>query len=42
MEATSDVAKIFNRQNRNYVDITMLSCAHAGTGNVVTVLSEIH
>ncbi|MBA0611450.1 hypothetical protein Godav_012138 [Gossypium davidsonii] len=37
MEATSEVSKSFSKKMRNYVDITLLSCAHAGTGNVLTV-----
>ncbi|PPE00204.1 hypothetical protein GOBAR_DD02780 [Gossypium barbadense] len=37
MEATSEVSKSFSKKMRNYVDVTLLSCAHAGTGNVLTV-----
>ncbi|KAK8265180.1 hypothetical protein V6Z11_D12G161800 [Gossypium hirsutum] len=37
VEATSEVSKSFSENMRNYVDITLLSCAHAETGNVLTV-----
>ncbi|KAG8475414.1 hypothetical protein CXB51_032259 [Gossypium anomalum] len=37
VEATSEVSKSFSEKIRNYVDITLLSCAYAGTGNVLTV-----
>ncbi|MBA0852958.1 hypothetical protein Goshw_011858 [Gossypium schwendimanii] len=37
VEATSEVSKSFSENMRNYVDITLLSCAHAQTGNVLTV-----
>ncbi|KAK5776530.1 hypothetical protein PVK06_044490 [Gossypium arboreum] len=37
VEATSEVSKLFSEKMKNYVDITLLSCAHAGTGNVLTV-----
>ncbi|KAH1106394.1 hypothetical protein J1N35_010162, partial [Gossypium stocksii] len=37
VEATSEVSKSFSKTMRNYVDITLLSCAHARTGNVLTV-----
>ncbi|TYJ05227.1 hypothetical protein E1A91_A12G150800v1, partial [Gossypium mustelinum] len=37
VEATSEVSKLFSEKMKNYVDITLLSCAHAGTGNILTV-----
>ncbi|TYJ23370.1 hypothetical protein E1A91_A08G186900v1 [Gossypium mustelinum] len=37
VEATSDVSKFFSEKMRNYIDITLLSSAHAGTRNVLMV-----
>ncbi|XVE49971.1 hypothetical protein DITRI_Ditri01bG0124500 [Diplodiscus trichospermus] len=37
VEATAEVSKSFNEKIRKYCDITMLSCAYAGTGNVLKV-----
>ncbi|PPS08331.1 hypothetical protein GOBAR_AA12320 [Gossypium barbadense] len=38
VEATSEVSKLFSEKMKNYVDITLLSCAHAETGNILTKL----
>lgn len=35
MEATAEVSKTFNEKIRKYCDMTLLSCAYAGTGNVL-------
>ncbi|KAG4188535.1 hypothetical protein ERO13_A08G170300v2 [Gossypium hirsutum] len=35
VEATLDVSKFFSEKMRNYIDITLLSSAHAGTRNVL-------
>eukprot|EP00262_Sarcandra_glabra_P006417 TRINITY_DN186_c0_g2_i1.p1 TRINITY_DN186_c0_g2~~TRINITY_DN186_c0_g2_i1.p1 ORF type:complete len:701 (+),score=101.90 TRINITY_DN186_c0_g2_i1:31-2103(+) len=37
VEATSEVSKTFNEKIRKYCDLTLLSCAYAGTGNVLKV-----
>ncbi|CAL5397923.1 unnamed protein product [Camellia sinensis] len=37
VEATSEVSKTFNEKIRKYYDMTLLSCAYAGTGNVLKV-----
>lgn len=37
VEATAEVSKTFNDKIRKYCDITLLSCAYAGTGNVLKV-----
>ncbi|XP_022725840.1 26S proteasome non-ATPase regulatory subunit 2 homolog A [Durio zibethinus] len=37
VEATAEVSKTFNEKKRKYCDITLLSCAYAGTGNVLKV-----
>ncbi|OMO99527.1 Proteasome/cyclosome, regulatory subunit [Corchorus capsularis] len=37
VEATAEVSKTFNEKIRKYCDITLLSCAYAGTGNVLKV-----
>lgn len=37
MEATAEVSKTFNEKIRRYCDMTLLSCAYAGTGNVLKV-----
>ena len=37
MEATAEVSKTFNEKIRKYCDMTLLSCAYAGTGNVLKV-----
>lgn len=38
MEATAEVSKTFNEKIRKYCDMTLLSCAYAGTGNVLKVV----
>ncbi len=40
MEATAEVSKTFNEKIRKYCDMTLLSCAYAGTGNVLKVLFQ--
>ncbi|CAL5360567.1 unnamed protein product [Camellia sinensis] len=37
VEATAEVSKTFNVKIRKYYDMTLLSCAYAGTGNVLKV-----
>ncbi|XP_044466296.1 26S proteasome non-ATPase regulatory subunit 2 homolog A [Mangifera indica] len=37
VEATAEVSKTFNVKIRKYCDMTLLSCAYAGTGNVLKV-----
>ncbi|CAL1382949.1 unnamed protein product [Linum trigynum] len=37
VEATAEVSKTFNEKIRKYCDITLLSCAYAGSGNVLKV-----
>ncbi|XP_010269892.1 PREDICTED: 26S proteasome non-ATPase regulatory subunit 2 homolog A-like isoform X2 [Nelumbo nucifera] len=37
VEATTEVSKTFNEKIRKYCDMTLLSCAYAGTGNVLKV-----
>ncbi|XP_047340824.1 26S proteasome non-ATPase regulatory subunit 2 homolog A [Impatiens glandulifera] len=37
VEATAEVSKTFNEKIRKYCDLTLLSCAYAGTGNVLKV-----
>ncbi|KAK1393330.1 26S proteasome non-ATPase regulatory subunit 2-like [Heracleum sosnowskyi] len=37
VEATAEVSKTFNDKIRKYCDMTLLSCAYAGTGNVLKV-----
>ncbi|KAJ6822051.1 putative 26S proteasome non-ATPase regulatory subunit 2-like protein A [Iris pallida] len=37
VEATSEVSKTFNEKIRKYCDVTLLSMAYAGTGNVLKV-----
>lgn len=37
VEATAEVSKMFNEKIRKYSDMTLLSCAYAGTGNVLKV-----
>ncbi|CAL5441323.1 unnamed protein product [Camellia sinensis] len=34
-QATTEVSKTFNEKIRKYYDMTLLSCAYAGTGNVL-------
>ncbi|CAL5351501.1 unnamed protein product [Camellia sinensis] len=36
-QATAEVSKTFNEKIRKYYDMTVLSCAYAGTGNVLKV-----
>lgn len=42
MEATAEVSKTFNEKIRKYCDMTLLSCAYAGTGNVLKVCSFVY
>ncbi|KAL6529590.1 26S proteasome non-ATPase regulatory subunit 2 A [Orobanche gracilis] len=37
VEATAEVSKTFNEKIRKHCDMTLLSCAYAGTGNVLKV-----
>ncbi|KAL6570700.1 26S proteasome non-ATPase regulatory subunit 2 A [Orobanche gracilis] len=37
VEATAEVSKTFNEKIREHCDMTLLSCAYAGTGNVLKV-----
>ncbi|PIA24829.1 hypothetical protein AQUCO_21500001v1 [Aquilegia coerulea] len=37
VEATAEVSKTFNEKIRKYCEMTLLSCAYAGTGNVLKV-----
>ncbi|XWS39426.1 hypothetical protein CRYUN_Cryun18bG0053500 [Craigia yunnanensis] len=37
VEATAEVSKTFNEKIRKYCDMTLLSCAYSGTGNVLKV-----
>ncbi|KAJ6734148.1 26S PROTEASOME NON-ATPASE REGULATORY SUBUNIT [Salix purpurea] len=37
VDATAEVSKTFNEKIRKYCDMTLLSCAYAGTGNVLKV-----
>ncbi|KAK4577645.1 hypothetical protein RGQ29_027952 [Quercus rubra] len=37
VEATAEVSRTFNEKIRKYCDMTLLSCAYAGTGNVLKV-----
>ncbi|KAL5147093.1 26S proteasome non-ATPase regulatory subunit 2 A [Glycine soja] len=37
VEAIAEVSKNFNEKIRKCCDMTVLSCAHAGTGNVLKV-----
>ncbi|CAH8317963.1 unnamed protein product [Eruca vesicaria subsp. sativa] len=37
VEATAEVSKTFDEKIRKYCDMTLLSCAYAGTGNVLKV-----
>ncbi|GAB4824919.1 26S proteasome non-ATPase regulatory subunit 2 A [Ancistrocladus abbreviatus] len=39
VDATAEVSKTFNEKIRKYCDMTLLSCAYAGTGNVLKVQS---
>lgn len=39
VEATAEVSKTFNEKIRKHCDVTLLSMAYAGTGNVLKVLS---
>jgi hypothetical protein len=40
VEATAEVSKTFNEKIRKYCDMTLLSCAYAGTGNVLKVFCQ--
>ncbi|KAI3953442.1 hypothetical protein MKW92_002710 [Papaver armeniacum] len=37
VEATAEVSKTFHKKIKKYCDMTLLSCAYAGTGNVLKV-----
>ncbi|KAK8486481.1 hypothetical protein V6N11_045142 [Hibiscus sabdariffa] len=37
LEATSDISGMLNEKIRKYFDVTLLSCAYAGTGNILKV-----
>lgn len=37
MEATAEVSKTFHEKIRKYCDLTLLSLAYAGTGDVLKV-----
>ncbi|KAK6919638.1 RPN1, N-terminal [Dillenia turbinata] len=37
VDATAEVSKTFNEKIKKYCDMTLLSCAYAGTGNVLKV-----
>ncbi|KAI3986852.1 hypothetical protein MKX01_014553 [Papaver californicum] len=37
VEATAEVSKTFHEKIRKYCDMTLLSCAYAGTGNVLKI-----
>lgn len=39
VEATSEVSKTFNEKIKKHCDVTLLSMAYAGTGNVLKVFS---
>lgn len=41
VEATAEVSKTFNEKIRKYCDMTLLSCAYAGTGNVLKVSDRV-
>lgn len=41
VEATAEVSKTFNEKIRKYCDMVLLSCAYAGTGNVLKVILDI-
>lgn len=38
VEATAEVSKTFNEKIKKYCDVTLMSLAYAGTGNVLKVL----
>ncbi|GAB2285384.1 26S proteasome non-ATPase regulatory subunit 2 A [Dionaea muscipula] len=42
VEATAEVSKTFNEKIKKYCDMTLLSCAYAGTGNVLKVQSLLN
>ncbi|KAK8493348.1 hypothetical protein V6N13_046714 [Hibiscus sabdariffa] len=37
LEAISDISRMLNEKIRKYCDVTLLSCAYAGTGNILKV-----
>lgn len=39
VEATAEVSKTFNEKIKKYCDVTLMSLAYAGTGNVLKVLN---
>lgn len=38
VEATAEVSKTFNEKIKKYCDVTLMSLAYAGTGNVLQAL----
>jgi hypothetical protein len=42
VEATAEVAKTFDEKIRKYCDVTLMSLAYAGTGNVLKVHSQCY
>ena len=42
VEATAEVAKTFGEKIRKYCDVTLMSLAYAGTGNVLKVHSQCY
>lgn len=38
VEATAEVSKTFNKKIKKYCDVTLMSLAYAGTGNVLKAL----
>ena len=41
MEATAEVSKTFDEKIRRHCDMILLSCAYAGTGNVLKVILDV-
>ncbi|KAL6535815.1 26S proteasome non-ATPase regulatory subunit 2 A [Orobanche hederae] len=41
VEATAEVSKTFNEKIRKHCDMTLLSCAYAGTGNVLKFVANL-
>lgn len=42
MEATAEVSKTFHEKIRKHCDMVLLSCAYAGTGNVLKVIVNVN
>lgn len=42
MEATAEVSKTFHEKIRKHTDMVLLSCAYAGTGNVLKVILDVN